>query len=285
MAGNYKQVAKTFLEAWTPEFVKSVEMFTGQAVTVEPGEEAETEKTLASERSILWHGQVFEREGTGSVWIGTPVAACRALTGTSAEDAASGDALYLELLKQSFEGAAHLLSAGRTPRIVCKQDLESNTLPSSLAYLKSAWLAGTGQERSPILLGFESAFADLLSAEEPPPMETPRATHDALQQSTRLLERLVDLELPISVVLGRAKMPIRDVLKLTAGSLVELDRRAGELVEIVVHNAVVARGEVVSISGNYGVRIREIISRSDRFALQATASPRPPRATLKPMVN
>ena len=89
---------------------------------------------------------------------------------------------------------------------------------------------------------------------------------------------------PVAVVLGRAKLQIRDVLKLTAGSLVELDRRAGDFVDIVVHNSVVARGEVVSVGGNYGVRIQEVISRSDRFALQAAAA-RPPRGAIRPTVN
>lgn len=55
-------------------------------------------------------------------------------------------------------------------------------------------------------------------------------------------------------------MQIREVLKLTAGSLVELDHRTGEPVEIVGHNAAVARGEVVSAGGNYGVRIQDLPS-------------------------
>jgi len=71
--------------------------------------------------------------------------------------------------------------------------------------------------------------------------------------------RLARIEFPVTVVLGQARMRIRDVLKLTAGSLVELDRREGELAEIVVRGAVVARGEVVSIGGNYGLRIVEVM--------------------------
>jgi flagellar motor switch protein FliN/FliY len=69
-------------------------------------------------------------------------------------------------------------------------------------------------------------------------------------------------------------MRIQDLLKLGAGSLVELDRREGELAEIMVRQTLVARGEVVSIGGNYGLRIVEVVSREDRMALQHGPSTR-----------
>src|SRR5262249_2880821 len=92
-------------------------------------------------------------------------------------------------------------------------------------------------------------------------------------QYGHVLDRLMDLDLPMSIALGRAIMPIRDVLKLSAGSLVELDRRVGDNVEVLVHGTVVAKGEVVSVKGNYAIRIREIISQTDRAALQRKAGP------------
>ncbi|HEX4169831.1 MAG TPA: FliM/FliN family flagellar motor switch protein [Bryobacteraceae bacterium] len=86
-----------------------------------------------------------------------------------------------------------------------------------------------------------------------------------------MLRRLLDLELPLAVLLGRAVMPIQEVLKLTSGSLIELDRSVSDLVDLLVHGTVVARGEIVSLRGNYAVRIKEIISREDRFSLRANA--------------
>ena len=80
----------------------------------------------------------------------------------------------------------------------------------------------------------------------------------------------MNLELPLSVALGRAVMPIRDVLRVTSGSMIELDRTVDDYVELIVHGTVVARGEVVSVKGNYGVRIKEIISRNDRLTLYGT---------------
>ena len=87
------------------------------------------------------------------------------------------------------------------------------------------------------------------------------------QPLTPMLDCLMDLELPLSIAIGRSTLPIRDVLKMTPGSLIELDRRIGESVDLVVHGTTVAKGEVVSVKGNYGVRIKEIISRQDRLAL------------------
>lgn len=285
MADNHKQAVNSFLDAWIPEFEKSVEMFTGQPVTVERGGNAGHEASAQSSHSILWQGQTFEREASGSVWIGIPTEACTALTEAAADDSPGRESLYKELLKQSFEGAAHVLSAGQSPRMVCKEAIEDGSPPSDLPLIQPARLVIQGRDPVPILLCLDSAFAELLAEKEESLAERPKEVRDVVSESSRPMERLADLELPISVVLGRATLKVREVLKLTAGSLVELDRRAGDPVEIIVHNAVVARGEVVSISGNYGVRILEVISRTDRFAIQATAASRSTRISSQPLVN
>ena len=82
------------------------------------------------------------------------------------------------------------------------------------------------------------------------------------------LSLLLDVELPLSVSFGHTFMPIRDILRLSTGSVVELDCAANEPVELIVNNCTIARGSVVVMDGNYGVRIDEIISRQDRMLLQ-----------------
>lgn len=76
---------------------------------------------------------------------------------------------------------------------------------------------------------------------------------------------LYDVELPVCVSFGRAHLQLRDVMKLTTGSIVELNRTVSEPVEIIVNNCVIARGEVVVVEGNFGVRINEVISRQERL--------------------
>jgi flagellar motor switch protein FliN len=76
---------------------------------------------------------------------------------------------------------------------------------------------------------------------------------------------LLDVEMPVSVSFGRAQVQLKDVLKLTTGSVVELNRAIADPVEVIVNNCVIARGEVVVVDGNFGVRIQNVISRQERL--------------------
>ncbi|MDR7080070.1 flagellar motor switch protein FliN/FliY [Neobacillus niacini] len=72
------------------------------------------------------------------------------------------------------------------------------------------------------------------------------------------LDLLLDIPLEIVVELGRTKKKISEVLELTSGSIVELDKMAGEPVDVYVNNKLIAKGEVVVIEEHFGVRIKEI---------------------------
>jgi flagellar motor switch protein FliN/FliY len=79
------------------------------------------------------------------------------------------------------------------------------------------------------------------------------------------LNLLLDVTLPIAIELGRTTMAIEDILNLGPGSVVELDKLAGEPVDLLVNNKLLARGEVVVIDENFGVRITSMISPQDRI--------------------
>jgi len=83
------------------------------------------------------------------------------------------------------------------------------------------------------------------------------------------MDLLLDVQLELSVELGRAKIPVKDVLQLGSGSVIELDKLGGEPVDILVNGRLIARGEVVVVDENYGVRVIEIISQSGASALAA----------------
>jgi flagellar motor switch protein FliN len=74
----------------------------------------------------------------------------------------------------------------------------------------------------------------------------------------RDLRLLADIQVELSVELGRARIPLRELLALTPGVVLELDRTAGEPVDVLVNGRVVARGEVVVVDGDFGVRVNEI---------------------------
>lgn len=82
---------------------------------------------------------------------------------------------------------------------------------------------------------------------------------------TKNLNMLMDIPLQITVELGSTKRSVKDILELTAGSIIELDKLAGEPVDILVNSRLVAKGEVVVIDENFGVRVTDIISQSDRI--------------------
>lgn len=83
---------------------------------------------------------------------------------------------------------------------------------------------------------------------------------------TASLDLLMDVPLRITVELGRTRMSVRQVLELQSGSVVELDRMAGEAVDVIVNDRLMARGEVVVVDDKFGIRITEIVAASRREA-------------------
>lgn len=77
---------------------------------------------------------------------------------------------------------------------------------------------------------------------------------------------VLDIPLQLGVELGRAKITIRNLLKLTLGSVVELDGAAGSPLKVFVNGCLIAQGEVVVVEGKFGIRLTEIIAPSDRIA-------------------
>ena len=77
---------------------------------------------------------------------------------------------------------------------------------------------------------------------------------------------LRDVEMEVTCELGRTRMTVRQLLALAPGDVVELDRLAGAPADLLVNGTLLARGEVVVVDENFGVRITEIISQQDRLA-------------------
>ena len=82
-------------------------------------------------------------------------------------------------------------------------------------------------------------------------------------QNAADLEAVFDVPVRVSAILGRAKMQVSDLLKMETGTVVELDRKVGEAIDIYVNNRLVARGEVVLVEDKLGVTMTEII-KNDR---------------------
>jgi len=85
------------------------------------------------------------------------------------------------------------------------------------------------------------------------------------ENEARNLNMLFDIPLNVTVELGRTKRSVKEILELTTGSILELDKLAGEPVEILINSKLIAKGEVVVIDENFGVRVTDIVSKSDRL--------------------
>jgi flagellar motor switch protein FliN/FliY len=79
------------------------------------------------------------------------------------------------------------------------------------------------------------------------------------------LDLILDVQVTLSLEVGRARIPIRNLLQLNQGSVVELERMAGEALDVYVNGTLVAQGEVVVVNERFGVRLTEVVSPSERI--------------------
>lgn len=112
------------------------------------------------------------------------------------------------------------------------------------------------------LEGVAQAAADVAAAAD---IASTAASTPAKKPQGRTLEFILDVALQVTVEVGRARMTIHDLLQLGQGSVVELEKLAGEPLDIFINGKAVARGEAVIVNEKFGVRLTDIISPEDRI--------------------
>jgi flagellar motor switch protein FliN/FliY len=90
-------------------------------------------------------------------------------------------------------------------------------------------------------------------------------SNDASDKGQINTDVLQNIPVTLSIEVGRAQIKIRDLMRLTQGSVVELDRIAGEPLDLLVNNTVVAQGEVVLVNDRYGIRLTRVVPASERL--------------------
>jgi len=103
--------------------------------------------------------------------------------------------------------------------------------------------------------------------------EAQTATMDTLQEDSgafkavdnEKLDVILDIPVSLSMEVGRTQIPIRNLLQLTQGSVVELDRLAGEPLDVMVNGTMIAHGEVVVVNEKYGIRLTDVMSPAERI--------------------
>ena len=118
----------------------------------------------------------------------------------------------------------------------------------------------TGSEPDVLLQGAESVDSD--KSADGGPFESLSLDSDLLR----------NIPVTISVEVGRTSLPIKALMQLTQGSVVELDRLAGEALDLLVNNTLVAQGEIVLVNERYGIRLTQIVPKSARLKLGQEAT-------------
>ncbi len=95
--------------------------------------------------------------------------------------------------------------------------------------------------------------------------KTPQDIDEQILTDSNNLDRVMDIPLTISVELGRSKVPISDLLQFSQGSVIELTKLAGEPLDVLVHGKLVARGEAVVVNDQFGIRLTDIVSPTERI--------------------
>jgi len=91
------------------------------------------------------------------------------------------------------------------------------------------------------------------------------ARHEMSGEEKRKLDTILDIPVTISMEVGRSKINIRNLLQLNQGSVVELDRVAGEPLDVLVNGTLIAHGEVVVVNDKFGIRLTDVISQVERI--------------------
>ncbi len=275
------------LEQWTAKLVQILESMTDQrpAAVWDP-EDGPVEGVGIAGASLIWE-QSLSGWPEPVMWIAAPDPAWqdlggRTLKAAGVEQVEDADArnTWLEVINQSLSELAKALSRRLQREVLCERGVEIPGPPAQVEFAALRIDYGDGP-LPPLLVAFSPAFLqafDGIGDGEDGADVAKETTLDpaGLQPATvaKTFDLLLEVGLPVSVSFGRTQLAIRDVLKLTTGSIVELNRSVMELVEVVVNDCVIARGEVVVVEGNYGVRIREIVSRQERLRTGAGSAQR-----------
>lgn len=285
-----ESLQKEILEQLGAQFSLALEGMLGEPWPSTLPEEqipGDTSRLLCWSQKLNIHkNPVFQVAVENTVWreVGT-----RALVAVGLEDPEESDILatYLELLTQALSGLARFLTGKAGTEVTLESGAESPVpVSSAAAPFHCLRLASPTGFAADLFVRIEPVVIEALLHEQAESAQQAVAPVEAEQKQAQpqraasaasasgggtshppppSMELLLDVEMPVSVSFGRTNLLLKEVIKLSTGSIIELNRTITEPVEVIVNNCVIARGEVVVIEGNYGVRIQQIVSRSERL--------------------
>jgi flagellar motor switch protein FliN len=240
----------TLVKAICTELATSVATLLGLTASVTPGGEAPT---------AGWHIRLgISGHGTGSVSLGLAEADAAAITrrilGAEFEEPAEGtlrDTLR-ELAAQTGFGVQN--SAAFAGLNVQVESLEQH-FQNAPSKRSSTWTLRLGDDLTFVVVAWNAAT-----------ISEPAAPLRPLPAGSENLSMILDIDLPMAVRFGRTELALGTLTRLGPGSIIDLGRSPDDPVEVLVSGRVVARGDVVVVGGNYGVRITDVINTAGPLA-------------------
>ena len=262
LVAAWQESLRRVLESMVGE--QALQAVTFQAVVAEPS-------AWSGWASPQWNRLTLDAVPASVLAIGCPAATVEALARLIAGDAALPEVAcrdtYLEVLNQTASATADAISSRMGKRVnFLPAEISDSPPPEAGVHIEFP-IDGAAQVMA---LAPDAAWIEAVSAAPRPALPAPAvaqpdAESPAQSPPPRNFDLLLDVELPVSVTFGRTQLPLKDVLKLSSGSIVELNRLANEPVDLLINNRIIARGEVVVVDGNYGIRVTEILSPQDRM--------------------
>jgi flagellar motor switch protein FliN/FliY len=250
-------------------FAKAIGSMTGKEFRISIGREAvEIQEPLISEQYLSFGDEACLWVCAGrDLWT---AAGQLTLAGVGMDSVTDEDcrSTWHEIVAQTVGAFCSSLSSDVQAEITARKSEDIDREPQHVRW--EALTVSSGEDGVwPLKMGWSKALAALYDRTEPPKNIQPLMNGT----SSKTFDLLLDVALPVSVSFGRTSLAIRDVLKLNTGSIVELNRLVAEPVEVIVNDCVIARGEVVIVDGNYGVRITQLASREDRLKFGTAETP------------
>ena len=271
LSGDQNLVALWCYERWAAAFENALSLMLGAPAKISlsdaPGNAGEV-MWWEQEISLLPHPTLIVG-AAGTVWRQVGEHALRA-AGIDDPEEPDVRSTYYEMLSQSLSSVASAIGGKTGKDISCVKGAAIDSPRGDVLRFASS-IEWDGVRAAPFWFGVDTRLIETLApARNDAAMAIAPAAGAAglaspARGQSKTIDLLLDVDLPVSVSFGRTQLPLKDVVKLTTGSIVELNRAVSDPVEIIVNNCVIARGEVVVIDGNYGVRIQQIVSRQERL--------------------
>lgn len=242
----------------------AIQGVTGEPTTVR---QSLSKSVVPAEDASIWQ-QSFSIVSGPALWIVAPSEtwhdlANMVLVSAGIEDSSEEDlrSTWAEVVQQTAGAFASRVTADVGREVTTQSGAEIPTLPKSAEWHGFTIQIDTREWH------FDAAWsAEFAGVYNPQKFaETLEQTQKRSTGVSKTFDLLLDVSLPVSVSFGKTSLQLREVLKLNTGSIVELDRFVSEPVDVIVNDCVIARGEVVVVDGNYGVRIRQLASREERL--------------------